>query len=418
MTLAQFRENLNEALDSIRSRKGRTLLTILGVVIGVASVTAVAAIIEGLNRDIVGRVQQLGSKVFFVGRFPGGQSPDQWTEDIRRRKKFTYEYGERVMESCTACEVATIFADSSFVFGRTNEIRYHNNSITNFLYRGVDQDFAVAVPMAGVQSGRFFTQADNNRARPVAILGESVAEQLFGQIDPLGKTVRLNGLPFEVIGIFLPDEGMFGGPGLNDFVMIPYGTFHKLHPEVEMHMLAVSVANAEDLSRAVDQTVAALRRIRGTPPHAENDFEITLPDFLEDLWNQLTGALFVLTFAVSSIALAVGGIGVMNVMLMSVTERTREIGVRKAVGARQQDIRVQFLIEALLLTTAGGVLGIAAGGLLSWAASTAFPTFSAYLSPTWIIIGLAVSCSVGLFFGYYPANRAARLDPIECLRYE
>lgn len=418
MTFPQFRENLSEALDSIRLRKGQAFLTVLGIVIGVASVTAVAAIIEGLNRDVVGRVQQLGSKVFFVGRFPGGTMPDQWTEEIRRRKKFVYEYGEQVIESCTACETATVFADYSFVFGRSNEVRFGNNSVTSFLYRGVDQNFAVAVPMAGVERGRFFTEADNNRARFVAIVGQGVAEELFGEIDPLGRTIRLNGLPFEVIGVFLPDEGLFGGPGLDDFVMIPYGTFHKLHPEVDMHFMAVSVEDTADLSLAVDQTVAALRRIRGVAPHEENDFEITLPDFLENLWAQLTSALFLLTFAVSSIALVVGGIGVMNVMLVSVTERTREIGVRKAVGARRQDIRVQFLIEALLLTAAGGALGIVAGWGLSWAASIVSPAFAAYLSPTWIAVGFFVSCAVGLFFGYYPATRAARMDPIECLRYE
>ncbi|MEZ5394343.1 MAG: FtsX-like permease family protein [Bryobacterales bacterium] len=205
---------------------------------------------------------------------------------------------------------------------------------------------------------------------------------------------------------------------MNDFVMLPYSTFHRLYPEVKMHYLAASVADTKDLSRAVDEVVTTLRRIRGVRAHQENDFEVTLPDFLEKLWSQLTGALFVLTFAVSSIALVVGGIGVMNIMLVSVTERTKGDRGAQGGGARRSDIRAQFLIEALLLTGAGGAIGIAAGAAVSWMVSLAFPTFSPYLSPMWIAIGAGASAAVGLFFGYYPANRAAELDPIECLRYE
>ncbi|MCB1020628.1 MAG: ABC transporter permease [Acidobacteria bacterium] len=418
MTFAQARENLGEAVDALRARKGRTFLTLLGVVIGVAAVITVAALIEGLNRDVIGRVQQLGSKVFFVGTLPAGMTPDRAPESIRKRKDITYDYRRIVEESCPAVEFATVFADRSFVFGFSNEVRYRDQSATNFFLRGVDEHFDDAFPMASVQQGRFITEADERRARPVVVIGLAIAESLFPNLDPIGKTVRLNGLPYEVIGLLQPDEGLFGGPGLNDFVMLPYSTFHRLYPEVKMHYLAASVADTKDLSRSVDEVVTTLRRIRGVRAHQENDFEVTLPDFLEKLWSQLTGALFVLTFAVSSIALVVGGIGVMNIMLVSVTERTKEIGVRKAVGARRADIRAQFLIEALLLTGAGGAIGIAAGAAVSWLVSLAFPTFSPYLSPMWIAIGAGASAAVGLFFGYYPANRAAELDPIECLRYE
>jgi putative ABC transport system permease protein len=272
--------------------------------------------------------------------------------------------------------------------------------------------------MASVQEGRFISDGDQRRARPVVVIGLAIAESLFPNLDPIGRTVRLNGLPYEVIGLLQNDEGLFGGPGLNDFVLMPYSTFHRLYPEVKMHFLAASVRDTADLPQAVDEVVTTLRRIRGVRANADNDFELTLPDFLEALWSQLTGALFVLTFAVSSIALFVGGIGVMNIMLVSVTERTKEIGIRKAVGARKGDIRAQFLIEALLLTTAGGAIGIAGGAIVSWLVSLAFPTFSPYLSPLWIGIGAGASAAVGLFFGYYPANRAAELDPIACLHYE
>jgi putative ABC transport system permease protein len=418
MTFAQIRENLSEAVDALRSRKGRTFLTLLGVVIGVAAVITVAALIEGLNRDVIGRVQQLGSKVFFIGTMPAGMSPDRAPEAIRRRKDITFEYGRIIQDDCPTVEFATVFADRSFVFGYSNEVRYRDQSVTNFFLRGVDEYFDDAFPMASVQEGRFISEGDQRRARPVVVIGLKIADSLFPNLDPIGKTLRLNGLPFEVIGLLQPDEGLFGGPGLNDFVLMPYSTFHRLYPEVKMHFLAASVADTKDLSRAVDEVVTTLRRIRGVRATADNDFEVTLPDFLEALWSQLTGALFVLTFAVSSIALVVGGIGVMNIMLVSVTERTKEIGVRKAMGARKADIRLQFLVEALLLTTAGGVIGIAAGACVSWLVSLAFPNFSPYLSPMWIGIGAGASAAVGLFFGYYPANRAAELDPIECLRYE
>jgi putative ABC transport system permease protein len=282
----------------------------------------------------------------------------------------------------------------------------------------VDEYFDDAFPMASVQEGRFITEGDQRRARPVVVIGLTIADALYPNLDPIGRTLRLNGLPYEVIGVLQPDEGLFGGPGLNDFVMMPYATFHRVYPEVKLHFLAASVADTAELKQAVEEVVTTLRRIRGVRANEENDFEVTLPDFLEALWSQLTGALFLLTFAVSSIALIVGGIGVMNIMLVSVTERTKEIGVRKAVGARRQDIRLQFLIEALLLTTVGGAIGIMLGAGVSWLVSFAFPTFSPYLSPMWIGIGAGASAAVGLFFGYYPANRAAELDPIECLRYE
>ncbi|MEZ5394344.1 MAG: ABC transporter permease [Bryobacterales bacterium] len=213
MTFAQARENLGEAVDALRARKGRTFLTLLGVVIGVAAVITVAALIEGLNRDVIGRVQQLGSKVFFVGTLPAGMTPDRAPEAIRKRKDITYDYRRIIEESCPAVEFATVFADRSFVFGFSNEVRYRDQSATNFFLRGVDEHFDDAFPMASVQQGRFITEADERRARPVVVIGLAIAESLFPNLDPIGKTVRLNGLPYEVIGLLQPDEGLFRGRG-------------------------------------------------------------------------------------------------------------------------------------------------------------------------------------------------------------
>jgi len=269
-----------------------------------------------------------------------------------------------------------------------------------------------------VAEGRSITRYDQSHARFVAVLGQAIADGLFPHLDPIGRTIRVNGVPFEVIGVYLKDEGLFGGPGVDQFIGIPYSTFEKLYPEIEEHFLAISVRETEDLPAAMDEIIPALRRLRGVRPNQENDFEVTLPDFLTQLWNQLTGALFLLTFTISSIALLVGGIGVMNIMLISVSERTQEIGVRKAVGARPRDIRLQFLIEAVALTLVGGLLGVAAGAAVAWTASSLVPAFPFYLPPFWVAAGVGMSAAVGIFFGYYPANRAAGLDPIVALRYE
>ena len=321
-------------------------------------------------------------------------------------------------ECCPHVEYATAFTTRASFFGGSNEVRYGNEQATGVILRGVDEDYSAAIPMFDVAEGRPITRYDRLHARFVAIIGQAVAGNLFPNLDPIGRTIRINGVPFEVIGIFLKDEGLFGGPGVDQFITIPYSTFEKLYPEIEEHFLAVSVRATEDLPAALDEVVPALRRIRSVRANQENDFDVTLPDFLTRLWDQLTGALFLLTFTVSSIALLVGGIGVMNIMLISVTERTREIGVRKAVGARQQDIRLQFLIEAIVLTSVGGFAGILVGAGVAWTASMLLPSFPFYLSPFWVAMGIGMSAGVGIFFGYYPANRAAALDPIAALRYE
>ena len=417
MTSSQLRENIRVAFHSIQSQKVRSSLTLLGVVIGVSSVIGVAAIIEGLNRGVVGRIQALGSKVFILSRLPAGTF-GRPSEEIRLRKHFRFSDARRIEEASPSAEYVSAFTTRAAFFGDSNDVRYRNEQVTNLILRGVDHNYSAAIPMFDVSEGRTISRYDQDHARAVAVIGQGIAATLFPQTDPIGKTIRLNGLPFDVVGVFFKDEGLFGGPGVDQFVCIPYGTFHKLYPEIEEHFLAVSVRDTADLPKAADEVISAARRVRKVPPAAENDFDLMLPEYITRLWRQLTGALFILTFSISSIALLVGGIGVMNVMLVSVTQRTHEIGIRKAVGARRQDIRAQFVIEALALTTAGGVLGVLLGGGLAWLISAIFPMLPVFVSPFWVVAGLSLAAGVGLFFGYYPASKAAQLDPIVCLRYE
>ena len=416
---SRWAENLSVAWESLRVRKVRSMLTLLGIVIGVTSVISVAAIISGLNRFVQERVEKLGSRTYFVSRIQlGPQNFGRLPEKIRKRRYFEYDYARELRERCPSLEVVTIFGTRAAFFGDTNELRYGGEKIENVFIRGVEPEYVDALPLFEIQQGRFISANDVAQSRQVVVIGLAVADALFPTSDPLGKTIRVNGKLFDVVGVFAKDAGFFGGPGVDQFACIPVSCFRKDNPGAKELIMAVTVRPDVPLSKGLDELNDALRRIRRTPYNAEDDFEITSPDFLSALWNQLTGALVILTSLVSSVGLLVGGIGVMNIMLISVTERTAEIGLRKAVGARRSDIRAQFLLEAVVLTVTGGLMGIAFGWIIAFLVRTFLPSVPATLSYEWAALGVLISVSVGLFFGIYPANRAANLDPIVCLRYE
>jgi putative ABC transport system permease protein len=418
MTREELRENLMVAIDTLRANKGRSALTVLGIVIGVTSVISVAAIITGLNRFVQERVERLGSRTFFLARVNFAARFGKMPEAIRKRKYLDYTDADFLKAACPSLESISPFNTRAFFTGQSNDIRYENERVERIILRGAGPEYADALPMFQAELGRFITRYDEDHSRQVVVIGKALADSLFPAVDPLGKTVRLNGKLYEVIGVMARDEGAFGGPGVDQFAIIPLTDFKKHYPESKELAIGFTVARNVSPAQGMNEVVEAMRRRRHVPALDDNDFEVFSPDFLSQLWSQLTGALVILTGVISSVGLLVGGIGVMNIMLISVTERTGEIGIRKAIGARKSDIRVQFLLEAVMLTSVGGAIGILLGGIIALVVRTLVPSIPATLSLMWILLGVGISVGVGLFFGYYPANRAAELDPIVCLRYE
>ena len=419
MTRAEIRENLLVALDTLRSRKVRSALTILGIVIGVTSVISVAAVIDGLNGYIQGRIRSLGSQALFVTRIPPGYTGfSRLPANIRARKYLQFDDARYLQDTVPELAYATAFAQRINLGEVADQIRYGGQHVERMIVRGVEPDYTNAVPLFSVEEGRFISQFDLEHSRDVIVIGLAIADALFPHSDPIGKMVRLNGRLYEVIGVFQKDPGLFGGFGVDQFAVVPLTNFHKNYPEIREVFLIVSVRPEAGLDSARDHLIEAMRRRRRVPHNAENDFDVADANFFLDLWNQLTGAMVLLTGVISSIGLLVGGIGVMNIMLISVTERTQEIGIRKAIGARRSDIRAQFLLEAITLSAIGGTLGVLCGAAITFTIRALLPSIPATLSVLWITLGVLISVGVGLFFGFYPANRAANLDPIVCLRYE
>ncbi len=418
MTRDEAFENVSVAIETIRANKLRSGLTILGIVVGVTTVIAVASIIDGLNAEIQGRIEKLGSNSLIITRFPPMQDPSRLSAKIRDRKYLLDEDAKYIVDSCPSVSYATVFAQRVNFNEEADEIRYGNAHVERFFLRGVQPEYINAVPIFVLATGRFISAFDEEHARSVVVIGRSLAESLFPNRDPIGKQVRLNGRLYEVIGTFAPDEGLFSALGVDQFACIPLSNFRKNYPKIHERFISVEGRTDFSLATIKGQVDDALRRKRHVPHNAEDDFDISSPDFFLSLWDQLTGALVLLTGIISGVGLLVGGIGVMNIMLISVTERTSEIGVRKAVGARRSDIRIQFLLEAIMLSCIGGVIGIVMGALIAFLVRTLIPAVPAFVSPLWIGLGFSISVGVGLFFGYYPANRAANLDPIVCLRYE
>jgi putative ABC transport system permease protein len=399
------------ALATIREHKMRSFLTVLGVIIGTGTVIAVGSIITGMDASIANIFRSFGPSTVIAFKFKIGFRFNVTREEFMR-KPLTVENARAIFDRCAACQYVSpyLFPD----FRSIHKARYKGNEIYDIDMGGTEATYAAGGTV--MQYGRFLSEADNRHHLPVCVIGEDLRKSFFPNLDPVGKKIEVDGHELEVIGAMERPAANF--PGQEDRrILLPYFTMKKMYPAARENMLVI-VAYEGRVPEAMDEIRGVLRQERRLKPGQPDNFDLTTSEQMVEEFRNMMSATALVMVILSSIGLLVGGVGVMNIMLVSVTERTKEIGVRKAVGARRSDIIAQFLTEATVLTGAGGLFGILLGWLLSLGAKLVFPALPTMV-PMWaLVMGVTVSVGVGLFFGIWPAAKAARLDPVEALRYE
>jgi putative ABC transport system permease protein len=410
--MIDHRENFTMAFETLLAHKFRSFLTVLGIVVGVSVVIVIASLLSGVKKNVVAEIESLGANnilAFHRGIISTGRP----SREERMRKPLTVEDAKAIREQCPSVE------DVCWIgvpFNTRVSIRYKSTTVRGGDFYGVSYNYS-SVYNLKIATGRFFTPSEDDHKMPVAILGPETAESLFVNSSPIGKKILVQGHPFTVLGVAEKSStGSMIGEADN-YVYIPYGTFHKIMPWEENHLLYIQ-ARSGLRDQAMDESESLLRQRRGVKHSEASNFTLTTSDMIIKQLNSFTAIIGIVVIAISSVGLLVGGIGVMNIMLVSVTERTREIGVRKALGATKKDIVLQFLFEAMTLTGLGGIFGIVLAIAISLIVVAMIPQLPAAI-PLWAVItGLTVSVAIGLIFGVWPARKAAQLDPIESLRYE
>jgi putative ABC transport system permease protein len=402
-------DNVAQSIASLKAHKLRTVLTIVGLTMGVATLITVMTIVQGANLYVEKKIANLGTDVFQVARTPFAATDFDVVIRALKNKHIEIEDLKDVQESCIACKAVGATGST------TASVRYGDNELADVNIHGHTPNM-VDIDTRTVLQGRYFTDSENERSAQVCLVGDSIVQNFFPGVDPLGKVIRIANAEYTVIGTF-EKIGSVLGQDQDNFAVIPLNPFFRLRPRFSLTLNILSQSGARNFERAQDETTVILRSRRYVRPGAANDFFIGTKESYISLWQSISGAFFAVFVMVSSISAVVGGIVIMNVMLVSVTERTKEIGVRRALGATKRDIAKQFLTESVMQCLIGGFIGVSAGFVIA----TLLRSFTAFPASvqTWVaVLGLIMSSIIGLFFGIYPALRASGLDPVVALRAE
>ncbi|MFI5251190.1 MAG: ABC transporter permease [Bacteroidota bacterium] len=402
----EVKEGLRIAFRAIRANKMRSVLTTLGIVIGIVSVTLMATAIEGVDRAFQKSASAFGAKVLYIQKFAWGGGDEWWK--YRNRRNMKIEYAKYISQHATTVDAVSISV------GTMRDVHAGSRVMSGAFISGTNSDYQYASGTT-IADGRFFSPEESDGGRPVCVIGANVAEELFIGIDPLGQNIQVGGFPFKVLGVMEKQGGMFGSFTSDNRVIIPVLAFMNQFGTRRDVTLSVRVAKNVELDEAREEMRGIMRNVRELKPNQEDDFSINEQDILLRIFGTFTAIIASIGFFITGLSLFVGGIGIMNIMYVSVTERTKEIGIRKALGARRRTILFQFLVESAVICLIGGLIGLGIAYPLSLIADQILPTA---MPLSVVFLAIFISLAVGVVSGFMPANRASKMDPVDALRYE